>query len=244
MKTYVLTIKKLKSEVELKEYESSSLKKKLNEFISFNKALEKKLNSSGSLSMFNNLINKMVVHSQLDSKIKNYGGLTTEKFFMKAHGPDARQPPESSARVTKLQRSDSNQGEVGPPKLLAASNLEAKENSQANGPHKDGGSNNEGGSLDAQNTMEPVGLTDDQRMLGLVPEASNQMVLQKEHKKGKKNKGTRTHNLVHGYLDKMANQLFDVRPVNPDIPNEQFHDLPPTQNQPAPHFNNPRPLDN
>lgn len=55
MKTYELTIKKLESEVELKESESSSLKKQLDECISFNKSLEKRLNSSGSLSMFDNL---------------------------------------------------------------------------------------------------------------------------------------------------------------------------------------------
>ncbi|KAI9127295.1 hypothetical protein K1719_001854 [Acacia pycnantha] len=55
MKTYELTIKKLESEVELKQSESSSLKKKLDELTSFNKSLEKKLNSSGSLPMFDNL---------------------------------------------------------------------------------------------------------------------------------------------------------------------------------------------
>ncbi|XP_028755741.1 protein GRAVITROPIC IN THE LIGHT 1-like isoform X2 [Neltuma alba] len=55
MKTYELTIKKLESEVELKESESSSLKKQLDECISFNKSLEKRLSSSGPFSMFDNL---------------------------------------------------------------------------------------------------------------------------------------------------------------------------------------------
>lgn len=55
MKTYEITIKKLQAESEQKDTGIVSLKKKLGESISFNKSLEKKLNASGSLSMFDNL---------------------------------------------------------------------------------------------------------------------------------------------------------------------------------------------
>ncbi|KAF7840349.1 protein GRAVITROPIC IN THE LIGHT 1 [Senna tora] len=55
MKTYEITINKLESEVQLKESDCSSLRKQLDELVSFNKSLEKKLNSSGSLSIFDNL---------------------------------------------------------------------------------------------------------------------------------------------------------------------------------------------
>ncbi|KAF5738271.1 hypothetical protein HS088_TW13G01167 [Tripterygium wilfordii] len=51
MKTYEITIKKLESQVEIKEYDISSLKKKLDDSIGYNKSLENKLNASGSLSM-------------------------------------------------------------------------------------------------------------------------------------------------------------------------------------------------
>ncbi|KAE9601201.1 hypothetical protein Lalb_Chr13g0295301 [Lupinus albus] len=55
MKTYEITIKKLEAEVDVRDSKMSSLKKNLDESISYNKSLEKKLNSSGSLSMFDNI---------------------------------------------------------------------------------------------------------------------------------------------------------------------------------------------
>ncbi|ONI10768.1 hypothetical protein PRUPE_4G067400 [Prunus persica] len=57
MKTYEITIKKLESEAEHKGTDIYSLQKKLEDCVSFNKSLENKLNSSGSLSlsMFENL---------------------------------------------------------------------------------------------------------------------------------------------------------------------------------------------
>ncbi|KAG4398821.1 hypothetical protein AAZX31_08G116100 [Glycine max] len=55
MKTYEITIKRLEAEVDFKDNNISSLKKHLDECVSFNKSLEKKLNSSGSLSLFDNL---------------------------------------------------------------------------------------------------------------------------------------------------------------------------------------------
>ncbi|XP_057751683.1 protein GRAVITROPIC IN THE LIGHT 1-like [Arachis stenosperma] len=55
MKTYEITIKKLQAEVDNKERNISSLKKHLHDCVSFNKSLEKKLNSSGSFSIFDNL---------------------------------------------------------------------------------------------------------------------------------------------------------------------------------------------
>ncbi|MED6216444.1 hypothetical protein PIB30_007789 [Stylosanthes scabra] len=55
MKTYEITIKKLQAEVDNKQRTISSLKKNLHECVSSNKSLEKKLNSSGSFSIFDNL---------------------------------------------------------------------------------------------------------------------------------------------------------------------------------------------
>ncbi|XP_061342682.1 protein GRAVITROPIC IN THE LIGHT 1-like [Gastrolobium bilobum] len=55
MKTYEIIIKKLEAQVHVKEAEHSSLKKHIDECIPYNKSLEKKLNSSGSLSMLENL---------------------------------------------------------------------------------------------------------------------------------------------------------------------------------------------
>ena len=55
MKTYEITIQKLEALVDAKDSDISSLKKELDESISFNKSLEKKLRSSGSLSMFENI---------------------------------------------------------------------------------------------------------------------------------------------------------------------------------------------
>ncbi|KAI4332504.1 hypothetical protein L6164_017408 [Bauhinia variegata] len=55
MKTYEITIKRLEAEVDHKDSDISNLKKHLQECISFNKSLEKKLNSSGSLSILDNL---------------------------------------------------------------------------------------------------------------------------------------------------------------------------------------------
>ncbi|OIW00520.1 hypothetical protein TanjilG_24250 [Lupinus angustifolius] len=55
MKTYEITIKKLESEVDVRDSKISSLKKHLDESMAYNKSLEKKLYSSGSLSMFDNV---------------------------------------------------------------------------------------------------------------------------------------------------------------------------------------------
>lgn len=55
MKTYEITIKKLEAEVDVKDSNISLLRKHLDESIALNKSLEKKLNSSGSLSMYDNL---------------------------------------------------------------------------------------------------------------------------------------------------------------------------------------------
>eukprot|EP00257_Ricinus_communis_P026287 XP_025013701.1 protein GRAVITROPIC IN THE LIGHT 1 [Ricinus communis] len=55
MKTYEITIKKLESETEVKVSDISLLKKKLDESIAYNKSLEKTLNASGPLSMFDNI---------------------------------------------------------------------------------------------------------------------------------------------------------------------------------------------
>jgi hypothetical protein len=55
MKTYEITVKKLEGEVEPKDYDVASLKNQLNDIVAFNKLLEKRLNSSGSLSMFDSL---------------------------------------------------------------------------------------------------------------------------------------------------------------------------------------------
>ncbi|KAK4271745.1 hypothetical protein QN277_020389 [Acacia crassicarpa] len=55
MKTYEITIKKLEADVEHKQLDIALLKNQLHESLAFNKSLEKKLNSSGSLSLFENL---------------------------------------------------------------------------------------------------------------------------------------------------------------------------------------------
>ncbi|KAF7803269.1 protein GRAVITROPIC IN THE LIGHT 1 [Senna tora] len=55
MKTYEITIKKLEAEVENKDFEIASLKTQLQDCFLLNKSLEKKLNSSGVLSLFENL---------------------------------------------------------------------------------------------------------------------------------------------------------------------------------------------
>ncbi|KAK7400186.1 hypothetical protein VNO78_11386 [Psophocarpus tetragonolobus] len=55
MKTYEITIKRLEAELDFKASNISSLTKHLHDCLSFNKSLEKKLNSSGSLSLFDNL---------------------------------------------------------------------------------------------------------------------------------------------------------------------------------------------
>uniref|UniRef100_A0A2K2AQL6 Uncharacterized protein n=1 Tax=Populus trichocarpa TaxID=3694 RepID=A0A2K2AQL6_POPTR len=55
MKTYEITIKKLEAGVEVKGSDIGSLKKQLDEAIAFNKSLEKRLNASGPLTMFDNI---------------------------------------------------------------------------------------------------------------------------------------------------------------------------------------------
>ncbi|OAY26374.1 protein GRAVITROPIC IN THE LIGHT 1 [Manihot esculenta] len=55
MKTYEITIRKLQAETQVKDSEISSLKKQLDESMAFNKSLEKILNESGPLSMFDNV---------------------------------------------------------------------------------------------------------------------------------------------------------------------------------------------
>ncbi|KAL5576982.1 hypothetical protein UlMin_018681 [Ulmus minor] len=55
MKTYEIMIKKLELEVDRKDSDLSSLKKKLEDSVSSNKSLEKKLNASGPLPMLDNL---------------------------------------------------------------------------------------------------------------------------------------------------------------------------------------------
>ncbi|XP_041024154.1 protein GRAVITROPIC IN THE LIGHT 1-like [Juglans microcarpa x Juglans regia] len=55
MKTYEITIKKLKTEADLKDSNITSLQNQLDNSNSLNKRLYKRLNSSGSLSMFDNL---------------------------------------------------------------------------------------------------------------------------------------------------------------------------------------------
>ncbi|OMO76167.1 hypothetical protein CCACVL1_15873 [Corchorus capsularis] len=55
MKTYEITIKKLESGVEVKDSEIAVLHKQLEDCTGFNKSLEKKLNASGPLSMFDNI---------------------------------------------------------------------------------------------------------------------------------------------------------------------------------------------
>ena len=63
MKTYEITIKKLQGEVDARDSQISNLRKKLDECISFNKSLEKKLNSNASLSLFVNLELSMLNHT-------------------------------------------------------------------------------------------------------------------------------------------------------------------------------------
>ncbi|KDP21137.1 hypothetical protein JCGZ_21608 [Jatropha curcas] len=55
MKTYEITIRKMEAESKVKDSDVDSLKKQLVESIAFNKSLEKKLNASGPLSMFDNI---------------------------------------------------------------------------------------------------------------------------------------------------------------------------------------------
>ncbi|KAJ1414154.1 hypothetical protein SESBI_19001 [Sesbania bispinosa] len=55
MRTYEITVKKLETQLYGKESDISSLKKQLDECIAYNNSLEKKLNSSGSLSVLDNL---------------------------------------------------------------------------------------------------------------------------------------------------------------------------------------------
>ncbi|KAF3451317.1 hypothetical protein FNV43_RR07412 [Rhamnella rubrinervis] len=55
MKTYEITIKKLQAEVDHKDSDISFFQKQLDDSVSFNKSLEKKLNASGPLPMFDNL---------------------------------------------------------------------------------------------------------------------------------------------------------------------------------------------
>lgn len=55
MKTYEITIKKLEAEVELKDSDAVSLESQLYDAVAFNKSLEKRLNASGPLSMFDSL---------------------------------------------------------------------------------------------------------------------------------------------------------------------------------------------
>lgn len=55
MKTYEITIKKLQAEVDHKDSDIALLQKQLDDSVSFNKSLEKTLNASGPLPMFDNL---------------------------------------------------------------------------------------------------------------------------------------------------------------------------------------------
>ena len=55
MKTYEITIKKLEVDVDHEQLDIASLKNQLHESFAFNKSLEKKLNSCGALSLFENL---------------------------------------------------------------------------------------------------------------------------------------------------------------------------------------------
>ncbi|CAN1283511.1 Protein GRAVITROPIC IN THE LIGHT 1 [Linum perenne] len=55
MKTYEITIKKLEAEADSKTSEAESMKKLLDEYGAFNRSLEKKLNASGPLPMFDNI---------------------------------------------------------------------------------------------------------------------------------------------------------------------------------------------
>ena len=51
MKMYEITAKKIEGEIDAKELEIETLKKKQSDLCSYNKSLEKKLNSSGSFSI-------------------------------------------------------------------------------------------------------------------------------------------------------------------------------------------------
>ncbi|XWS12479.1 hypothetical protein CRYUN_Cryun37aG0092000 [Craigia yunnanensis] len=55
MRTYEITIKKLESDVEQKDSDIALLHKQFEDCTAFNKSLEKKLNASGPLSMFDNI---------------------------------------------------------------------------------------------------------------------------------------------------------------------------------------------
>jgi hypothetical protein len=55
MRTYAITIKKLEADVDVKDSDISLLNNQLEDSVSFNKSLEKRLNASGSLSMFDAL---------------------------------------------------------------------------------------------------------------------------------------------------------------------------------------------
>ncbi|CAI0475729.1 unnamed protein product [Linum tenue] len=55
MKTYEITIKKMESEADAKTSEVASMRKLLDEYAAFNRSLEKKLNASGPLPMFDNI---------------------------------------------------------------------------------------------------------------------------------------------------------------------------------------------
>ncbi|CAN0853576.1 Protein GRAVITROPIC IN THE LIGHT 1 [Linum grandiflorum] len=55
MKTYQITIQKLEAEADSKSFEAESMKKLLDEYTDFNRSLEKKLNASGPLPMFDNI---------------------------------------------------------------------------------------------------------------------------------------------------------------------------------------------
>ncbi|KAI9084721.1 hypothetical protein K1719_033365 [Acacia pycnantha] len=150
---------------------------------------------------------------------------------------------ETGSKESKSESSPNGPGRIGPHEFLGASSLEDKGDLQKNGLNKEGGPMG-GGNTGGQYDMECVDFIEEHHALNQVPETNTQLVLHKDHKKGKKTKGPRTHNLVHGCLDQKINQSLDIQSENPDNPNEQFHDLPVEQNQHLPHFNNPRPPDN
>ncbi|CAN0921684.1 Protein GRAVITROPIC IN THE LIGHT 1 [Linum grandiflorum] len=55
MKTYQITIQKLEAEADSKSFDAESMKKLLDEYTDFNRSLEKKMNASGPLTMFDNI---------------------------------------------------------------------------------------------------------------------------------------------------------------------------------------------
>ncbi|KAK7838160.1 hypothetical protein CFP56_020184 [Quercus suber] len=55
MRTYQITIKKLQNKADHKDSDIYSLQNQLNDLVSFKKSLEKRLNATGPLSMFDNL---------------------------------------------------------------------------------------------------------------------------------------------------------------------------------------------